>query len=167
MNNPVLPGRYTARMEGSFVVFLIGMCVNRPLAVRKWMAIASAMPPMLKTLYEHPEKGFLAGESFMRFPPLTTLLLTYWRSFEDLQRFAHSQDDPHLAAWRRFNQLVGSDGTVGIWHETYQIAPGQYEVLYGNMPRFGLAAATAPIPATGHYQNARSRIASSLQKETV
>jgi hypothetical protein len=27
---------------------------------------------------------------------------------------------------------------VGIWHETYEIAPGQYENVYVNMPKFGL-----------------------------
>ncbi|MBA4115324.1 MAG: DUF4188 domain-containing protein [Rubrobacter sp.] len=48
-------------------------------------------------------------------------LASVWRSFEDLERFARNPDDPHLPSWRRFNQTVGSDGSVGIWHETYVV----------------------------------------------
>ncbi len=34
--NKVKPGRYTANIEGPFVVFMIGMRVNRFFAFRKW-----------------------------------------------------------------------------------------------------------------------------------
>ncbi len=63
-----------------------------------------------------------------------------------------------LPAWKAFNQSIGSDGTVGIWHETYQVAAGQYEWIYANMPRFGLATAGGHEPATGHLRDARSRM---------
>ena len=53
---------------------------------------------------------------------------------------------------------IGSDGTVGIWHETYQVANGQYECVYANMPRFGLAAAGTHEPATGRLHDARTRM---------
>ncbi|WP_019498631.1 DUF4188 domain-containing protein [Pseudanabaena sp. PCC 6802] len=154
----VFPGRFTAQMDESFVVFLIGMRVNKFWSFSKWLPVASAMSPMLATLYEHPEKGFLGGENFFRFAPVTTLLLSYWRSFEDLERFARSPSEPHLAAWQKFNRAVGSDGSVGIWHETYLIQPGQYEAIYGNMPAFGLAAATNHVPATGKRETARCRL---------
>lgn len=154
----VFPGRYTAEIDQPFVVFLIGMRVNRFRAFRKWMPVANAMPPMLRTLYQHPQKGFLGGENFFRVWPLTTMLLTYWRSFEDLERFAHAKDDPHLGAWRAFSQAIGSDGTVGIWHETYLIAPGHYESVYANMPAFGLAQATAHVPVQGRRNSARGRV---------
>jgi hypothetical protein len=154
----VAAGRYTAYMDEPFVVFLIGMRVNRLRAFRKWTPAARAMPDMLNVLYSHPEKGFLGGESFFRLFPLTTLLLTYWRSFDDLERFARNADDPHLGAWKRFNQAVGQDGTVGIWHETYLIEAGQYEAVYGNMPIFGLAKATQHVPASGRRLTARRRL---------
>jgi fumigallin biosynthesis monooxygenase-like protein len=145
----VAAGRYTAHMDEPFVVFLIGMRVNRLRLFSKWMPAARAMPEMLNVLYRYPEKGFLGGESFFRMFPITTLLLTYWRSFDDLEHFARSVDDPHLGAWKRFNQAVGQDGSVGIWHETYVIEAGQYEAVYGNMPVFGLAKATQHVPAIG------------------
>ena len=152
----VFPGRYTARAEGPFVVFVIGMRVNRLRAVGKWWPVAQAMRPMLETLYRHPEKGFLGGQTFLFWRGVMTL--QYWRSFEDLDRFARSPSEPHLEAWRRFNRSVGSDGTVGIFHETYLVADGQYECVYGNMPRFGLAGAFAHAPAVGNRETARLRL---------
>ena len=151
-------GRFTAQTDEPFVVFLVGARVNKFFAFSKWLPVSSAMQAMLKALYENPQKGFLHGESFFQLYPFTTLLLSYWRSFDDLELFARSKDDPHLGAWRRFNQAVGADGSVGIWHETYRVEPGKFETLYGNMPVFGLAAATQHVPATGQRLTGRNRL---------
>jgi hypothetical protein len=56
---PVHRGRYTADIDGDFVVFLIGMRFNRPWRVRKWWPVATAMPKMLRALDQHPELGCL------------------------------------------------------------------------------------------------------------
>ena len=53
----VRPGRYTADIEGDFVVFLIGMRFNHPLRVRKWLPVATAMPKMLKVLSQASRTG--------------------------------------------------------------------------------------------------------------
>jgi hypothetical protein len=132
------------------------MRINKFLAFSKWLPVAKAMGPMLQTLYAHPEKGFLGGESF--FGWRLSALLQYWRSFDDLERFARHPSEPHLAAWKRFNQSIGADGSVGIWHETYLVQAGQYECLYGNMPRFGLAGATGHVPAIDARETARLRL---------
>jgi hypothetical protein len=150
----VFPGRFTAQIDEPFVVFLIGMRVNKFWSFSKWSPVASAMSPMLSTLYQYPEKGFLGGENFFRLSPIGTLLLSYWRSFEDLENFARSPSEPHLAAWQEFSKAIGNDGSVGIWHETYLVQPGQYKAIYGNMPAFGLAAATKHVPATGKRETA-------------
>jgi len=63
-----------------------------------------------------------------------------------------------LPVWAEFNRRIGGDGSVGIWHETYTVAPGQYEAIYANMPRFGLARAAQHLSATGKLGDARSRI---------
>jgi len=152
----VIPGRYTAHIEGPFVVFIIGMRVNRLFAFRKWVPTAMAMNPMLSTLFQHPEKGFLGAHTFLNQRGVTTL--QYWCSFDDLERFARDKQEPHLSAWKRFNKAVGTDGSVGIWHETYQVAPGQYEAIYGNMPVYGLAKAAEHAPATGRKETARRRM---------
>lgn len=149
-------GRYTAHTDEPFVVFLIGMRINRLRALRKWLPVARAMGPMLQTLYANPEKGFLAGQTWLGWR--SVLMVQYWRSFDDLEQFARNPADPHRDAWRRFNQAIGDDGSVGIFHETYQIEPGRFETLYGNMPVFGLAAATGHVPATGRRATARDRM---------
>jgi hypothetical protein len=64
------------------------------------------------------------------------LLARHWpgsilASFDDLEHFAHHASEPYLAAWKRFNQSVGADGSVGIWHETYLVPAKQYECMYG------------------------------------
>jgi hypothetical protein len=152
----IFNGRYTAVAADPFVVFLIGMRINRLAAVRQWLPVLRAMPAMIETLYKYPEKGFLGGHFFIawRMP----LLVSYWRSFADLEAFARHPGDPHLPAWKRFNQAVGDDGSVGIWHETYVVEPGSYECVYGNMPRFGLGAVMQHVPAVGHYQTAHKRL---------
>lgn len=152
----ITPGRFTAKMDEPFVVFVIGMRINKLLAVRKWLPTVRAMGPMLKELYEHPEKGFLGAEFFLywRGPAI----LQYWRSFEDLEKFARDPDDPHMPAWQRFNRSVGKEGSVGIWHETYIVEQANYEAIYSNMPPFGLAKATERVPAIGGRETARRRL---------
>ncbi len=156
----IIADRYTTEIDHPFVVFLIGMRVNKFLAFNKWVKVAGAFPRMVQVLEEHPEKGFLAGEQFMRFFPLTSIMVSYWRSFEDLERFARAKDDPHAEAWRKFNREVGYSGDVGIWHETYAVEPGRYEALYGNMPLFGLAKATGKVLPVrpGALRYARGRL---------
>ena len=142
-------GRWAASYDGEMVVFLIGMRINRPWKVRQWWPVFVAMPRMLKWLGEHPQAGLvhyyqtLAG-------PLSPMVVQYWRSFEDLERFARSADAPHLEAWKRFNATVRDSGDVGIWHETYRVAAGASESLFGNMPPRGLGVAgdLAPVGST-------------------
>lgn len=145
----IMAGRFTAQTEEPVVVFLIGMRINRWFAISKWLPTASAMRPMLQTLKQHPEKGFLGAEQFLY--PQGVGLIQYWRSIEDLTHFARNPNDPHLKAWQTFNRSIGADGSVGIWHETYQIAPGNHESIYVNMPVFGLAAATQHVPMSAPH----------------
>ena len=152
----VFPGRYTARFEGPFVVFLIGMRINQLLRPDKWIPVARAMPPMLKELAANKESGFLHAEFALTWRGVATI--QYWRSFEQLHAYAHARDAKHLPAWAAFNRSVGGNGSVGVWHETYQVAAGHYECVYANMPRWGLAAAAEHLPAIDRLNDAKSRI---------
>ena len=147
----VVRGRFTAEHDDEFVVFLIGMRINRLWKLHKWVPVFMAMPKMLRELQGHPEKGLLGySQGLINGGPA---VVQYWRSFDDLDRFARDPDDPHLPAWRRFNAAVGASGDVGIWHETYRVRAGEYETVYGNMPVVGLASATTHRPvgrAKGH-----------------
>jgi hypothetical protein len=151
-------GRYAGRIEGPFVVFLIGMRINRPWRVSEWLPVSRAMGPMLNELYSHPEKGFLGGETFLSVGNRSAVLLQYWRSFDHLDRFARNRDDPHLPAWREFNRRTARTGSVGIWHETYLVEAGRYEAIYGNMPLFGLAKVAEHVPASDRLETARRRL---------
>lgn len=152
----IYSGRFTADTDEPFVVFLIGMRINRPWAVHKWLPTVAAMGPMLNSLYQNPESGFLGGEAILYRGGIG--LIQYWRTAEDLERFARSPQESHLKAWQRFNKAIGKDGSVGIWHETYKVAAGDYEAIYGNMPRFGLAAATSHVPVAKKGKSARERL---------
>jgi len=158
-------GRYTAHIDGPFVVFLIGMHVNQVWKIWRWLPVLLAMGHMLTELYSHPEKGFLSSEFLLtlRGP----VLLQYWRSFDHLDRFARSTDDPHLPAWQRFNRTAGKDGSVGIFHETYLVESGRYECVYGNMPRFGLAMAAEHVAAVGGRATARRRLGDAADEPAV
>jgi hypothetical protein len=54
------------------------------------------MGPMLRELYQYPEKGFLGDRFFLyrRGPAL----VQYSHSFEDLERFAHNPNDPAVSS---------------------------------------------------------------------
>lgn len=147
--------KMTARMEGEFAVFLIGMRLNQPLMVHKWLPVMAAMPRMLKELYSHPELGLLSHEMWIG---RTVILVQYWRSVDALIGYAKARDSQHLPAWQRFNRSVGTDGSVGIWHETYVARRGTYENVYANMPPFGLGRAGKLIEAKGGLQSASGRL---------
>ena len=155
MLNPIIAQRMTARMEGGFCVFLIGMRINRPLKIHKWFPVAQAMPRMLRELAGHKEYGFLGGHFWLG---RTIISLQYWRSQAHLIEYATNKNLQHSPAWTAFTRSVGDSGDVGIWHETYVIGPGAYETIYHNMPPFGLGKVGALLSATGHYQNARDRL---------
>lgn len=161
----IFAGRYMAEYDQPLVVFLIGMRINKLRAVAKWLPVAQAMGPMLETLYRHPEKGFLGGRSLFEWRGVT--MIQYWRSFEQLEQFARNRADPHIGPWQRFNQAIGADGTVGIWHETFVVEAGRAESVYVNMPRVGLAAATTHGPVTRGRASARERLSTHTMAEEL
>ena len=145
--------RMTAQVDGDFVVFLIGMRINKPWKVHKWLPAFLAMPRMLKELAANPESGFLGHIMSPR------VIVQYWRSFDHLEAYARSKDQEHWPAWVAFNKRVGtSRGDVGIWHETYQVRAGDYEAVYSGMPPIGLGQVGELTAATGRQESARGRL---------
>ena len=148
--------RVCAEIEGEFVVFLIGARVLRPLKMWKWWPVAAQMRAMRAELQAQPELGLLHAQDFFAWPDLMTV--QYWRSFEHLEAYARARDRAHLPAWQSFYKTIGTDGDVGIWHETYAIQPGRYEAIYGGMPDFGLGKAGRLVDAVGAKAEARMRM---------
>jgi hypothetical protein len=146
-------GRWTAQIEGDFVVFLIGARFDLLHLFRSLGDLGGrhGMSHMLDYLLKHPEKGLLGYEMGLK------TIVQYWRSFDHLEAFAKDRDDPHLDAWRNYWRRVGKSDRTGIWHETYLVRAGEYEAVYGNMPPHGLGKAGRLIPIAGD-SSARNRI---------
>jgi hypothetical protein len=155
MSQP-LNQRLTAEVEGNFVLFLIGFRINQLWNIKAWLPVFRAMPKMLKELSQKPELGLLHYRLHLGFPG--SMVIQYWRSLDQLQAYAHAANSAHLPAWRAFNTAIGTSGAVGIWHETYLIAPNQSENIYVNMPPFGLGQAGTLHEATGPRATAAKRL---------
>lgn len=151
-------GRFTVEPGQEVTVFLIGMRFGKPWRIDKWWPVATAMPRMLARLEREPDLGLLGYHQWFG---RTTLLLSYWQSPAHLQRFASAADQPHVGPWRRFMARAAGDPAVGIWHETYSITPGHYEVVYANMPPFGLGRALGQVPVRPGLRTAAQRLHSS------
>ena len=149
-------GRFSAHMDGDFVVLLIGMRINAPLQIHKWWPVTRAMGKMLEELYAHPELGLIHHEMGLG---RTIIMVQYWRSLDQLMDYATSKSHAHLPAWRAFNKAARDNQAVGIWHETYAISKGHYENIYANMPAFGLGKAGTLEPVSAGKNSARERIA--------
>src|ERR1700761_777660 len=95
-----------ARIEGEFVVFVIGMRINRWWKAGQWMRVGRAMPKMIAELEANPDLGYLGGETWWG---RTILMIQYWRSSEHLMAFAKDKDRTHMPAWKDFYRLVGTN----------------------------------------------------------
>jgi hypothetical protein len=157
MSAVINKGRFTASFSQPVTVFLIDMRINRLVRIDKWLPVARAMGPMLRELAGRAESGFLGSETMLR-DLRTGCLLQYWRDFESLEAYACDRDQSHWPAWTAFNKAVGSDGTVGIFHETYVVPAGAYETIYANMPPVGLGRVAGLQAAIGSRAQARSRM---------
>lgn len=159
MSREIRPGRYSAHIEGDFVVFVIGARINHLHKVHRWFPVVTKMRPMVMELLANPAKGLLHVES--AFQGRTSLMVQYWRSYDDLEAFARDADDLHWPAWRAYNKAIGSTGDVGVYHETYKVRAGDYEAIYANMPAFGLAVAGEMPTVAEKGDSSRERISAS------
>src|SRR3954452_9371597 len=149
----IYSGRHSAQLDGDFVVFLIGMRLNRPWRVRHLPWFMTTMPRMLKELEANPDAGLMGYERALMFGGLA--VVQYWRSFEHLERYARNAGSAHLPAWKEFNKRIRDSGDIGIWHETYKVRADDYEAIYGNMPRVGLGLAGTHQPLASASTAAR------------
>jgi hypothetical protein len=139
----VRTGRWTAQIDGDFVVFLIGARLTKGRRLKAFGDLGGrrGMMHMLKELSQEPESGLLGYEM----SSFGGLIVQYWRSFEHLERFANDREGSHTAAWRNYWKRVGTGTGTGIWHETYLVHAGDYEAIYSNMPPFGLGKASSLV----------------------
>jgi hypothetical protein len=152
----VFPGRYTARVDRPVVVFAIGMRLNRPHAVHRWARPMTNTVRMWWHVQRRRPSGYLGGYLFVYWCGVG--MMQYWEDVDQLVAFSHDTTQPHLAAWRQLASLTRNDQTFGYWHETYEVAPGTSESIYGSMPRFGLAGAAPHEPIRTATESAHARL---------
>jgi hypothetical protein len=90
--------------------------------------------------------------------PRSARHLAHGKTLSNESNTGIKEDLAHLPAWAQFRRNIGNSGDVGIWHETYLIAPGQYENIYHNMPTFGLGQASQLVEASGRLESAEGRV---------
>jgi hypothetical protein len=146
--------RLAAEIDGDFVVFLIGAKFGWRIFRNLWFL--RAMPAMQRELEKHPDMGLLGYENHLGLG--SAMVVQYWRSWEQLEAYARNPDATHFPNWVKFNKRIGSDGSVGIWHETYRVPAGSYEAVYNNMPPYGLGKAGKLVSATGKKLTAAGRL---------
>ncbi|KAI9094872.1 hypothetical protein DFS34DRAFT_582546 [Phlyctochytrium arcticum] len=141
----VVPGNSTARIQGDFVVFLIGARANTPSAIldSRFGEIGNAMTAMRKELQDQPELGCLGAEDFISMygDGSQILAVQYWRSVEHLHAYARGKGHVHVRAVPKFIKIAKDSPDFGAWHETFAVKSGDYETFYLNMPPFGLGNA--------------------------
>jgi hypothetical protein len=150
------PGRMTHAYDGELVVFLIGMTINRWWRFDQWLPVFGAMPGMLRELMTDPESGLMGYR--LTFGKGGPLLVQYWNSHQKLYAYASDRAALHRPAWSAFNRRIRkAPGTVGIWHETYQVA--RAESIYVGTPSMGLPAATDLVAVSSRGDRAAARLA--------
>ena len=78
-------GRFSGKIEGDFVVFLIGARINKLSRAFRFVPVAQAMTRMQKELLADQSLGCLHIENWFG---RNTLSLQYWRSFEHLEAYS-------------------------------------------------------------------------------
>jgi hypothetical protein len=148
--------KVTAELDGDFVVFRIGMRINALWKIHRWLPVFREMPNMLEELDEDPESGLLAYD--VKLGIRNHEVVQYWRSFDQLRKYALDSTAQHAPAMKWTNRLMRESDAVGIWHETYLIEEGAYETVYDNAPPIGLGKAGTLYPATERRKTAAGRL---------
>ena len=166
----IFPGRFTAKFDESFVVFIIGMRVNRLLAVQQVDSVAKAMPPMIAELKKHPEMGLLHVEQMIYWRGVATV--QYWRSFDHLHAYAHMREAESSACmggvqsegWRQWvsghlaRELSGRPRKLRVHLREH--AALRFWGCGGACPGDRSAGKRAPA----HWQSGMSQLAENLEK---
>ena len=158
--------RVTHAFDGDLVLFLVGMRVHQPWRLDVVGRAFAAMPRMVVELERNRQAasrqaedlGFLGARYLLDGAHPT--LLQYWRSTEDLYRYAANAALSHRPAWKAFyGYAAKAPEAVTIWHETYAVPAGGHESIYAGPARFGLAAIDGVVPTSQRGERARERMA--------
>ena len=156
MANPA--PRLTHAYEGDVVLFLVGVRIHQPWRLDVVGRVGGAMGPMLAELARNAEElGYLGGRTVLDTGGPT--VMTWWRSADDLHRYAAAGDRRHRPAWSAFyGYAAKAPKAVTIWHETYAVPAGQHESAYVGPKPLGLASIAGTVPIARRGERARERM---------
>jgi Domain of unknown function (DUF4188) len=160
----VRTGRWMARREEPFAVFLFGMRLNRLRGLPRFLWGLRVLRRVLRDLDAHPERGFLAGRVYRA--GRTLIAVQYWESFDALDAWARDHRLPHRKPWQQYLREALDDEAMGLWHETYVVGPGSWEGVYLNMPPWGLAAGVEAVEMQATKGSARERLREQRKRAT-
>ncbi|WP_445258686.1 DUF4188 domain-containing protein [Nocardioides aurantiacus] len=159
--------RVTHAYEGDLVLFLIGVRLHQPWRVGVVGRVLAAMPRMVAELEPNRDEAERGEAEHLGFLGARYLLdgghptvLQYWRSAEQLYRYAADPGREHRPAWKAFHGYAAkAPGAVTIWHETYVVPAGGLESVYVGAAGFGLASLGGTAPVAQRGERARQRLA--------
>lgn len=129
----------TAKINEPIALFLVGVQCRSIFSLWKLPWIGRQMGKIQVELKENPNSGFLWGENFISFSPVTTLFLSYWKSMEHIKNFANDPHQSHRPAWTEYIRRFYNHPHFGVWHESYVIDPKNMENIYAGMNPFGIS----------------------------
>lgn len=131
------------------MIYINGMRLNRLRALPKYIRAGLAAGRMFEELAADPDSGFLGYlPAYMGLR--SGAAIQYWRSLEDIRRFAQDPDGPHAPAWQWYDDEVGDSGDLGFWAELYVVRDGSFETFYRNVPPLGLGEHGTLVPLAEH-----------------
>ena len=116
MPEPLAGGSHVAALweHPTLCIGLFGAQFHTPEGQRLYEE-AGIQPEMDAALQAARSEGLLLNRTVMT--PEGPLLIQYWRSYEDLDRWARTL--PHTRWWKWLMENVGNG--VGFYHEVYQV----------------------------------------------
>ena len=145
-------GRKTTPNDRDLVVFLVGARINKWWLLPLSLPILAKMRKMQQELLSDPNSGLLGIQR------LGSADVQYWRSVDDLMRYATDKRREHQPTMKKFFQKIFRNEAVGIWHETYIVQAGNYENVYTNMPAFGLGKIEPLLDIKGELATGPGRL---------
>ncbi|KIW79173.1 hypothetical protein Z517_05785 [Fonsecaea pedrosoi CBS 271.37] len=132
--------------EEKLAVFMLGAKVNHPLGIfaPNVKTIGDYLSQMIQDLEaENPDLGYYGGSNWTSQDKngATELMnLSYWRSAEDIHKFAYGK--LHRECWDWWNKTIKENDHIGINHEIFEVDRKHWEAIYVNFQPTMLGATT-------------------------
>ncbi len=130
-------GNFTGPGKEKVAILLLGAKSNHPLGIfaPDFKYVSSLLQRMTNELENDPtqDSGFLGQTSLERTDANGArefILVSYWRSIEDVHKYAHGP--AHREAWKWWESTLKHHDYIGFMHEVYEADKGMWEGVYIN-----------------------------------